>query len=151
MTKYIELLISQLKKKVSAGQGKQDILSWYMFTTFDIMSDLCFAEPMNALANGAYQPWIVTILNAAKNGSYVRLERAYPLLAGVSHLYKKFFSGPSKLNESRAEHMSYSIQKTESRMGSDMERNDIMTPVSPLFRCRIGSTSIDSILDSPAQ
>lgn len=115
------------------------------------MSDLCFAEPMNVLANGAYQLWIVTILNAAKNGSYVRLERAYPLLAGVSHLYKKFLSGPSKLNESRAEHMRYSIQKTGSRMGSDMERNDIMTPVSPLFRCRIGSTSIDGILDSPAQ
>lgn len=151
MTKYIELLISQLKKKVSAGEGKQDILSWYMFTTFDIMSDLCFAEPMNALANSAYQPWIVTILNAAKKGSYVRLERAYPLLAGVSHLHKKFFSGPSKLNEPRAKHMRYSIQKTESRMGSDMERNDIMTPVSPLFRCRIGSTSIDGILDSPAQ
>ncbi|CAF9941819.1 hypothetical protein IMSHALPRED_002916 [Imshaugia aleurites] len=129
MTKYIELLINQLKKKVRAGQGTQDILSWYMFTTFDIMSDLCFAEPMNALAIGAYQPWIVTILNAAKNGSYVRMERAYPLLAGVSQLYKMMFSGPSKLNTSRAEHMRYSIQKTESRMNNSMERNDIMTPI----------------------
>ena len=135
MTKYIELLINQLKKKVRAGQGTQDILSWYMFTTFDIMSDLCFAEPMNALAIGAYQPWIVTILNAAKNGSYVRMERAYPLLAGVSQLYKMMFSGPSKLNTSRAEHMKYSIQKTESRMNNSMERNDIMTPVCSIYLC----------------
>ena len=149
MTNYIELLINQLKKKVNAGQGKQDIMSWYMFTTFDIMSDLCFAEPMNALANESYQPWIVTILNAAKNGSYVRLERAYPLLAGISHLYKKIYSGPSKLNTSRAEHMRYSIEKTESRMDSDMKRDDLMTPVCSLFSFRSDNINIDIILDPP--
>ena len=133
MTKYIELLVNQLKKQVSAGQGKQDIMSWYMSTTFHILSDLCFAEPMNALASGAYQPWIVTILNAVKKRSYVRLERAYPLLAGISHLYRKISSGSSKFNTSRAEHMEYSIEKTESRMDSDMKRNNLITLVCFFF------------------
>ena len=133
MTKYIKLLVNQLKKKVSADQGRQDIMSWYMFTTFDILSTLCFAEPTNALAGGTDQPWIVIILNAVKKGSYIRLERAYPLLAGISHLYRKISPGSSKRNTSRAEHMGYPIEKSESRMDSDMKRNDFITFVCFFF------------------
>ena len=133
MTKYIELLVNQLKKKVSSGQEKQDIMSWYMFTTFDILSTLYFTQPMNALAGRAYQPWIVTILNAVEKGSYVRLERAYPLLAGISNLYGSISSGSPKLKTSRTEHMEYPIEKTESRMDSDMKRNDFITLVCFFF------------------
>jgi len=130
MTGYINLLITQLKERVDGpDQGKVDLMSWYMFTTFDIMGDLCFAESFNALSNGKYHPWMINILNGAKNGSYVRMERAYPMIAGISRLAKQIFSPSSKLNTSRAEHMRYSLEKTEARIDNDTDRKDIMTRV----------------------
>ena len=130
MTDYICLLITKLKEKVDGPElGMIDMMSWYMFTTFDIMADLCFAESFKALENGAYHPWMLRILNGAKNGSYVRMERAYPMLAGASKLFKRFLQPNTKLDTARAEHMKYSIDKTNARMDQDIERKDIITPV----------------------
>ena len=131
MTDYINLLITKLKEKIDGPeQGKVDMMSWYMFTTFDIMADLCFAEPFHALENGAYHPWMIRILNGAKNGSYVRMERAYPMLAIISRFIKQILHPTARLDTARAEHMKYSIDKTNERIKQDIERKDIITPVS---------------------
>ncbi|MCJ1355500.1 MAG: hypothetical protein MMC33_005492 [Icmadophila ericetorum] len=130
ITGYIDLLISQLKKRIDGPErGKVDMMSWYMFTTFDIMADLCFAESFNALATGEYHPWMRKILNGAKNGSYVRMERAYPMLAGLSQLAKQIRHPTAKLNTARAEHMRNAIEKTEARVRMNTDRKDIMTPI----------------------
>ena len=131
ITRYIDLLISQLKRAVDGpDKGKVDLMSWFMFTTFDIMGDLCFAESFNALASGQYHPWMTLILNAAKNGSYVRMERAYPLFAWISQSIKRIKYPTADLNSARKRHMKYSIDKTEARIQMETERLDIMTPVS---------------------
>lgn len=131
ITSYIDLLISQLNKAVDGPeQGKVDLMSWFMFTTFDIMGDLCFAESFEALATGKYHPWMTLILNAAKNGSYVRMERAYPLFAWISKLVKRIRNPTADLNSARKRHIQYSLDKTEARVQMETERLDIMTPVS---------------------
>ena len=129
MTDYIKLFIEQLKARADGPQaGIVDISAWYMFTTFDTISDLCFGEPLGALRMGEYHPRILTILNSAKNGSNVRMEKAYPMYARLNNLYKKVFNIP-QITEARKEHMKYTMAKAETRMNDDLERNDIMTPV----------------------
>lgn len=105
-------------------------MSWFMFTTFDIMGDLCFAESFNALASGQYHPWMTIILNAAKNGSYTRMERAYPTFAWISYLYKRLKYPTADLNGARKVHIKYSIDKTRARVNMETDRLDVMTPVS---------------------
>ncbi|KAM0794169.1 hypothetical protein BDR22DRAFT_977968 [Usnea florida] len=150
MTKHTELLVHQLKRQVSAGQGGQSTMSLHMLTALDILSEHCFAEPMKALASGAYKPWIVTTLNTVKKGSHVRLEVAYPVLAGIRHLYRKISSGSSKVDTSRAGHMGYLIEKTEWRVDSDMKRTALTILFCFFLSCRIDSLNIDITLDPSA-
>ena len=119
----------------------------YMLTAFDILSDHYFAEPIKALASGAYKPWIVTTLNAVKKGSYIRLEVEYPLLVGIRYLYRKILPGSSKLNTLRARHIGDLIKKTESRMDSDIKRTILIILVCLFLSCRIDSININIILD----
>ncbi|MCJ1326612.1 hypothetical protein MMC10_003277 [Thelotrema lepadinum] len=93
------------------------------------MGDLCFAESFNALTSGSYHPWMTLILNAAKNGSYVRMERAYPLVAWFSNLYKRLKHPAADLSSARKTHMRYAVDKTEARMRMETDRLDIMTPI----------------------
>lgn len=52
---YVELLVKKLKEATAKNEeGKVDMMSWYNFTTFDIMADLTFGEPLKLLEGSAY-------------------------------------------------------------------------------------------------
>lgn len=51
---YVNLLMDKLHER--AGQ-KIDIVSWFNFTTFDLMGDLAFSESFHCLAGSKYHPW----------------------------------------------------------------------------------------------
>lgn len=46
---YVDLLITQLRKKVGVGEATIDFVAWYNWTTFDIFGDLAFGEPFYCL------------------------------------------------------------------------------------------------------
>lgn len=50
--KYADLLVSKLKEGVESDSEKPfDMVRMYNFTTFDIMGDLTFGEPLHMLSN----------------------------------------------------------------------------------------------------
>ena len=131
MVSYIDLLMKQLKKRVDGPEdGLVDLMSWYIFTTFDTIGDLCFSEPFNALQTGKYDPWMVSVLNGIKNGRFVRMQRRYPVLAGIVRLLKWISSGSAMVNVSREKHMQITQEKTQRRLDESTPRKDIVTPVS---------------------
>lgn len=53
--KYTDQLVSRLKEDVAADPEKKcDMVRMYNFTTFDVMGDLTFGEPLHMLDNAEY-------------------------------------------------------------------------------------------------
>lgn len=51
---YVNLLMDKLHER---GGQKIDIMSWFNFTTFDLMGDLAFSDSFGCLATGEYNSW----------------------------------------------------------------------------------------------
>ncbi|KAK3315756.1 cytochrome P450 [Apodospora peruviana] len=67
IAQYIDLLINRLRTLVQKNNDQPttvNIVSWFNFTTFDIIGDLAFGAPFDCLATSSYHPWINTLFNS---------------------------------------------------------------------------------------
>lgn len=62
ITAFVDLLVARLGEMVGAGDdgkgGGVDIMRWYNYTTFDIIADLTFGEPLYCLRDNEYVPFL---------------------------------------------------------------------------------------------
>ncbi|KEQ90829.1 hypothetical protein AUEXF2481DRAFT_9105 [Aureobasidium subglaciale EXF-2481] len=65
LKRWAGLMVLKLKEVAVSGEAV-DIVAFYNFTTFDMMSDLTFGEPLNMLASSKYNPWVRTIFGSIK-------------------------------------------------------------------------------------
>jgi cytochrome P450 len=57
--KYVTLLADKLREGMEEDPNhKFDMVKMYNFTTFDIMGDLTFGEPLQMLSKAKYDPWV---------------------------------------------------------------------------------------------
>jgi cytochrome P450 len=83
--KYTKLLIESLKKEGKEG-AKCDMVRLYNLTTFGIMREFTFGEPLNMLDSAEYDPWVRIIFPNIKRGVLLgMLYNHYPLIGGVFH------------------------------------------------------------------
>jgi cytochrome P450 len=78
--KYIDVLIRRLSENSGDGKSQVDIMSWYNFTTFDIIGDLAFGEPFGCLDSSDYHPWVRIIFKMARAGVVLQGLAYYPTL-----------------------------------------------------------------------
>ncbi|KAH8881014.1 putative cytochrome P450 monooxygenase [Thozetella sp. PMI_491] len=75
--RYVDILINQLKAKCVdpdrkdpvtglQAKAKMDIVSWYNWTTFDVIGDLAFGEPFGSLEKAGYNPWVEAMNSMAR-------------------------------------------------------------------------------------
>jgi cytochrome P450 len=67
---YVDLLIRKLRN-IEESVNEQDdpivdLVGWYNFTTFDIMADLTFGEPLYMLNQGKYTQWVQALFSSIK-------------------------------------------------------------------------------------
>lgn len=74
---YLDLLISRLTERVGT---EINMVSWFNFTTFDIIGDLAFSDPFDSLASNGYHPWVLSIFEGIRSASQRRLLHNYPIL-----------------------------------------------------------------------
>lgn len=120
---YARLLISKLKETV-ARDGKADLVNWYNFTTFDIMADLTFGEPLKLLQDSEYSPWVKSLIDNIKMIMFMNIVRRWQLL---DSLLQRFI--PAKLKQQRKVHMEHSIDRVDKRLARTTDRPDIWTYV----------------------
>ncbi|EMR61768.1 putative cytochrome p450 protein [Eutypa lata UCREL1] len=53
---YVDLLLQQLRERCEGGMKALNMVSWYNWTTFDVIGDLAFGEPFGCLKNADYHP-----------------------------------------------------------------------------------------------
>lgn len=76
---YVDLLMRRLEEH--SVQGKSlDMVKWYNYTTFDIISDLAFNDSFGSLESSVMHPWVSMIFDFIKVGTQLRLFAQYPIL-----------------------------------------------------------------------
>ncbi|KAJ5919048.1 hypothetical protein N7466_009991 [Penicillium verhagenii] len=121
---YVNLFIQRLHEITKGGSTPVDIVSWYNFTTFDVIGDLAFGEPFNCLENSDYHPWVSMIFAGVKAGALIGLIRRVPYL---EHLKK--YLAPRKLLAAKMDHEKLTMEKVQVRMGKSNERPDFFANI----------------------
>lgn len=126
---YVDLLMLKLKEQATALKTKEvgvvlDIVSWYNFTTFDIIGDLGLGQSFDCLKESALHPWVALIFNHFKVSSLLASVRHYPL---ASWLLMKCV--PQKMRKMQKEHFQLAADRVDARMSLETERADFMTNV----------------------
>lgn len=127
-TKYIDQLVQILKEssKDNSTQGKAatvDLVRLYSFTTFDVMGDLTFGEPLHMLTNGDYDPWTRTIFGSLKAGLRLNLiQTFYPAAAKLLYpIFETLFSEMRfRLFETNVQRVTKRLEKGRQSSGVDL-------------------------------
>jgi cytochrome P450 len=81
-TKHADKLVLRLR-----DESRCDLVRMFNFTSFDIMGDFAFSEPLHMLDHGEYDPWVRIIFQNIKRGVILNLVyNYYPRVAKVLHL-----------------------------------------------------------------
>lgn len=110
--KYVDKLVQSLNVGIEEDPGRTfDMVRLYNFTTFDVMGDLTFGEPLHMLDNAEYDPWVSIIFGGIKMGSRISILHHYPILYKA---FKKLVS--EKITKKRHDHFQFSVQRVTKRL-----------------------------------
>ncbi|KAK2042810.1 cytochrome P450 [Colletotrichum somersetense] len=118
---YVDLLLQRLRENCAGGSNALDMVSWYNWTTFDIIGDLVFGEPFHCLEDSGYHPWVKLIFDSVKVVSLKTNIRRFPMLEKI---LMKFL--PAGLQKRRDQHYALSREKVKKRISAETERPDFM-------------------------
>ncbi|KAK3308168.1 cytochrome P450 [Chaetomium strumarium] len=116
------LLHIQLDKFVSilgtmaAEDRAVDVSDWYTYLAFDIMGDLCFAEPFGCLDQASATEWSTSVINVFVAATWTQAIRR---LSGVGTRLERLLTRllvPSKAAAWRTTHLNNSREKTLRRL-----------------------------------
>lgn len=122
---YCDLLIEKLYDQIAGpDRGNVDIMSWFNFTTFDIIGDLAVGDSFHGLERGKYHFWIATIFDSLKAFQIMKTMRAYPPLGT---LFLSLLSLLPSAQKAKSDHFSFCRDKTLQRIERRTDRRDFMT------------------------
>ncbi|KAJ5100525.1 hypothetical protein N7456_006577, partial [Penicillium angulare] len=124
MKKYSDLLMQRLHECCETSKDPVEIVSWYNFTTFDLIGDMTFGEPFGCLENGKYHPWVSVIFDNLKSGAYMAVIKRIP---GINHLLRHVT--PKRLIEAKMNHMRWTRQRVDARIEKSNDRPDFFANI----------------------
>lgn len=140
--KYSDLLIDRLRDQPNLHDGSLDIWSWYNFTTFDILGDLCFGESFHCLDNAANHPWVISIFVGIKFAQLFTVFQHFPPMNTIFQ-----WCLPRFVREEAQKNFTFTREQVDKRIASKSDRPDFMNYI--LRNNHAGGMSRDEI-DSTA-
>ncbi|KAF2735421.1 cytochrome P450 monooxygenase-like protein [Polyplosphaeria fusca] len=126
---FIDLLIQRLGEQHDEGH-EVDIMRWYNYTTFDVIADLTFGEPLYCLRDKGYHPWVNMVFASAKAIGFLATRQKYPIIALYDKIKAMFSSQNSEaIAKMRMEFFSVSSDKVTKRMEKETDRPDFMSHI----------------------
>ncbi|KAF4550276.1 Cytochrome P450-like protein 72 [Elsinoe fawcettii] len=125
ISRYVDQLIALIKDKIATDPSQAptvDFVHLYNFTTFDVMGDLTYSEPLGNLTNAEYSPWVLAIYDSFKHMTLIRALNELPVL---QKLWMRFM--PTYLKQSAKINLEQCEQRVAKRMaiGNNTEHPDI--------------------------
>ncbi|KAJ5160583.1 uncharacterized protein N7482_007587 [Penicillium canariense] len=116
---YVDLLMQRLNENIASGTDVLDLVSWYNFTTFDIIGDLAFGEPFDCLKNSNYHQWVHILFGHMRMSAYANVARRLP---GSGRLLRLIT--PKHVTSQRDWHFDLTKAKVQARLSKSNERPD---------------------------
>lgn len=120
---YVDNLIHGLKSQIpSSRKGKVNITEWFMWTTFDVVSDLSFGESFNCLKETRYHPWVALLMDNLRSVVLDSVTERFPPLDRLLKLYI-----PPTVIRARKEHQELANEKVDRRINAETMRPDFLS------------------------
>ncbi|KAK3367574.1 cytochrome P450 [Podospora didyma] len=133
LQEHIRKLVAIIRSTTSEKRA-MDVSDWYTYLAFDLMGDLCFAEPFGCLDQASSTSWSTSVINVFIAATYTQAIRR---LSGVGTLLESLLTRlliPANFAAWRTTHLSNSRDKTLRRL-ADPDRTH------PDFTSRILATN----------
>lgn len=120
---YANSLLEILKDHANSNQDTGvDIAKLLNCTTFDVMADLAFGEPLGLLEQSEYTPWVQAVFQNIRNLSIGRLALEYKVLGLMVR-----WCTPRYMKEGAQSHYNHTHDRVEKRLerGIDIGKPDI--------------------------
>ncbi|KAG9597788.1 benzoate 4-monooxygenase cytochrome P450, partial [Aureobasidium melanogenum] len=135
LKRWAGLMVTKLKEVEATGKAV-DMVAYYNFTTFDIMSDLTFGEPLYMLEKSEYAPWVKNVFGSVKVIGKLIAIRQLPFMPW---LLPKLIPGSARRKQK--EHEKYSSDRVDRRLARDPGRPDLWTEVLRRSDDGVGDTT----------
>ncbi|KAI3336049.1 cytochrome P450 [Ustulina deusta] len=115
---HIYKLVEAFHAKAAEGRAV-DVSSWYSYAAFDIMGDLCFAEPFGCLEQASATEWSTSVIQIFVGAAWTQAIRR---ISGVGTWLESIMTRlliPAKAMEWRKTHLSNAREKTRRRLADD--------------------------------
>ncbi|KAI0129614.1 Isotrichodermin C-15 hydroxylase [Xylariales sp. AK1849] len=119
--KYVDTLLRRLHGASAGGTKPVDMVSWYNYTTFDVIGDLAFGEPFHCLENSDYHPWVRNVFLSFKHVAFESNLLRYPFGEMLRRLI-----APKELAVKQKEHAELSQMKVRKRLAIETDRPDFI-------------------------
>ncbi|KAM0794725.1 cytochrome P450 [Usnea florida] len=123
---HVRKLITVLKEMAAKTQPV-DFSSWYTYIAFDVIGDLCFAEPFGCLDQASATEWSTSVINVFIAATWTQsIRRLTGVGTWLEYLMTKLLI-PAKAAEWRKTHLNNSREKTIRRLAHrDRDHADFM-------------------------
>ncbi|UKZ82890.1 hypothetical protein TrVFT333_010690 [Trichoderma virens FT-333] len=118
---HVQKLVAVLEKGASENQAV-NVSDWYTYLAFDMMGDLCFAEPFGCLDQASATEWSTSVINVFVAATWTQGIRR---ISGVGTWLERLMTRllvPTKASLWRSIHLNNSRDKTVRRL-QDPNRN----------------------------
>ena len=123
LQRYSDFLIKRLNDQINKGKGTAslDICSWYNYTTFDVLGDLCFGDSFHCLERGDNHPWVAAVFKGVKFAQILTVAHHFPPLYTLIKLLI-----PPQVKEMAMRNHTWTREKIDQRIESKSNRPDFM-------------------------
>ncbi|KAH7138814.1 cytochrome P450 [Dendryphion nanum] len=120
-TKYVNQMVQVVRDGISKDPNhKFDMVRLFNFTTFDVMGDLTFGEPLHMLDKNDYDPWVAVIFTSIKIATKLSVLGYYPLISQIV----KVVLGPA-ISKKRMEHFNHAVTRVTKRLEKGRETEGV--------------------------
>lgn len=117
--KHADLMVSTVRDASDNGKTV-DMVNMYAFTTFDIMGDLTFGQPLGLLENADFIPWVQSAFEAIRVLPFIHLIKFYPLLNAAFNMFE-----PKWIKEQKRAHWGFTASRVTRRIEQGSDKPDI--------------------------
>lgn len=118
--KYVDLLMYKISEVGEDGKTPVEMTQLLNFTTFDVMAELCFGEPLGLLARNEYSPWVKSIFESLKMLPIASIINYYPILNAIFTRFE-----PKSVTEQRVTHCRHSEERVNRRLQNGSTQPDV--------------------------
>ncbi|KAJ4319065.1 hypothetical protein N0V94_004117 [Neodidymelliopsis sp. IMI 364377] len=124
---YVNLLIHKLGEHAEKNLPV-DIMRWYNYTTFDIIADLSFGEPLYCLRDSEYHMWVNMVFQSIKGIPIIASRNKYMLFRYLDKL-RSLFTDTQVQIRARKQFFEMASARVTTRLEQETSRPDFFTSI----------------------